>query len=194
MSASDMRSTADILVGELLRDESPSLDDLDNLNDQLSERVYQTADNLCSYYSDCQEYINKLESDYGNDVDLGEATYTADNWQTAMSRYAYALVESALSSEAVNALDAIKENIELFTAEVERLDGDVNGAELSSDCQYGWEAHNYETNKGVMIWSNERNNANGCFNPNLLEGELIAVSFEVAPGCWANIAWTPESD
>ncbi len=165
--------------------------DHDVLEDCLSSAIDQQADNECIYTHACLQHISDLESEFEAD-DLG-GEYSAENWDKALQSYAYGLVRAALAQYAYEALNSLEAEVQLWSDEVERLGGDPDKFELG-ECQYGWEVHNYETNEGVMIWSNEKNHPNGCFNPNLLEGESIAVSFQVMGSTYINACWTPERE
>jgi hypothetical protein len=63
--------------------------------------------------------------------------------------------------------------------------------QVSGSSLYGWEAHNYETDCGICIWSDEK--VHYAYNPSLLEGELWAIE-----GTWNGLTigacWTPAND
>lgn len=67
-------------------------------------------------------------------------------------------------------------------------DGALN---FSGSSVYGWEAHNYETDCGICIWSDERSEY--AYNPSLLEGELWAIEGEVN-GLHLGACWVPNSE
>lgn len=163
---------------------------VDDLRDSVDERIDEYADSACTYYHQGLRHIDDLEGRYGNDVeDLGE-TYVPADWRDAMMSYARQLVSVALRAEAQEALDEIEDRVDEFNEVVEGFDQDPEDAIVSGECLYGWEAHNYETTDGVMVWSDE---SKGMF-PKKLEGELYAVSHRIAEGVWLNLAWTPEEE
>lgn len=152
---------------------------IDTIGD-CTDNVHQEADTACIYTSHCLDYISQLESTYDAE-DLG-GHYSAEDWQQAMTAYAFSLVYAAISDKLSEAIESAQEQWELFTDKCDELEQyDYDGIELSTDCQYGWESHDYETSDGVMVWTK-------------LEGELTAVSHQIVPGLWANIAWTPEEE
>ncbi len=64
-------------------------------------------------------------------------------------------------------------------------DGALN---FSGSSVYGWEAHNYETDCGICIWSDEK--VAYAYNPSLLEGELWAIEGTVN-GLHLGACWVP---
>ena len=164
----------------------------DVLQDYCSERVYEVADSMCIYYSHCQEYINDLESGYADQTCDDGVEFAPSDWQQAMQAYAYQLVVAALHDEISDEIETAIEAIEEFNTEVERLGGDPDEATSYTSCLYGWEAHNYETFEGVMVWSDETDHRNGAFNPSLLEGEMYAVSHQIVDGIYLNWCATKE--
>lgn len=88
--------------------------------------------------------------------------------------------------------DEINEVVERIMAIIDKAvdlgyDGDFN---LSGSSCYGWEAHNYETDCGICIWSDEKHTYS--YNPSLLEGELWAIEGSVN-GLHMGACWVPES-
>ncbi len=99
---------------------------------------------------------------------------------------AYQVYCESLSNE-------INEVVERIMAIIEKAlelgyDGALN---VSSSSVYGWEAHNYETDCGICIWSDERKSYS--YNPSLLEGELWAIEGEVN-GLHLGACWTPNNE
>ena len=63
--------------------------------------------------------------------------------------------------------------------------------QVSGSSIYGWEAHNYETDCGICIWSDEK--VPYAYNPSLLEGELWAIE-GTAANLTIGACWTPAND
>lgn len=63
--------------------------------------------------------------------------------------------------------------------------------QVSGSSIYGWEAHNYETDCGICIWSDEK--VPYAYNPKLLEGELWAIE-GTASNLTIGACWTPSND
>ena len=93
--------------------------------------------------------------------------------------------QEALSSE----IEEVVERIIAISEKAAELgyDGALN---FSGSSVYGWEAHNYETECGICIWSDERKAY--AYNPSLLEGELWAIEGTVN-GLHFGACWTPEA-
>ena len=169
--------------------------DFSSIEDDIWQRVHQDAENYCTYYHQCLDYISQLESEYSLDIEESEVTFQPYEWADAARHYAIQLVVQALSSQINTALDEFKERIQEFVDVVEgfqdRYDIEADQATLSNSCTYGWTPHNYETVDGVMVWSDEK--VKGSYNPVLLENELIAISHEIAPNLHANLAFNPQT-
>lgn len=148
------------------------------------------------YYSEADEIISRYESEHASEAEdyMGEETYAPSDWLQAKFAWACALDYVGESAQLEEDLDSIEENIELFRTEVELLGGDPDEATFDSGCAYGWEAHNYETYEGVMVWGARNPHGDFNYNPTLLEGELYAVSFKVADGTYLNLAWRPDTE
>ncbi len=180
------------LVSEQLNELSDGQEiNIDELRENIQERINSQADNECIYVSDCLTLISDLDIQFTSAIEDEGPLYTAEKWGEAARSYAIALVTVALEHYVNEAINTLQEQIELWTTEVDRLNGNSAKYSLGS-CIYGWEAHNYETCEGVMVWSDERNHPNGCFNPSLLENSVIAVSFQIIGGTYINACWTPE--
>jgi hypothetical protein len=144
-------------------------------------------DSACIYNHHALEYVSRLESEWSDQIEESDVTYPAHEWLTAAHDYAVLLLQPATSQAMYERAQKVSERIEEFTDTVLELDGDPDGATVSGDCDHGWAVHNRETAEGVMVWSDEP----GYYNPELLEGELLAVAHRVARGCWLNICWEP---
>jgi len=189
---SHFSSQATEIVLELVNDIT-DLSELENLD--FSRLVHERAENECSYNGECIEIIDALESDYHVHVDNETMEVELSDYNTVMRAYAFQLAVVAMHDAVSNAVSELKANIELYNEEVERLadhyntDIDLDTCSNFGDCEYGWEAHNYETNDGVMIWSDEK--VSCAYNPNLLEGESVAVSFKVLGCTYINTCFAP---
>lgn len=64
--------------------------------------------------------------------------------------------------------------------------------QVSGSSIYGWEAHNYETDCGICIWSDEKD-VPYAYNPRLLEGELWAIE-GTASNLTIGACWVPNND
>ena len=151
------------------------------------------------YYAEADDIINEHESTHWRDAEdiTSGQTFDASDWLQAKMAYANALYYCAQSAQIEADLDEIEERIELFRDECEAIGQgcDPDAATFDGDCAYGWEAHNYETAEGVMVWGapNPHDSTNN-YNPHKLEGELYAISFKLTDGLWLNLAWTPEAE
>ena len=131
---------------------------------------------------------------YGGDVDdCGGKDFPPSEWRQAMQYYAVQLVEAALSFEVGEQLTTWEEEVDLFWDEVCRLAKRYGvllesiSPDYDTQCRYGWAAHNYETETGIMIWSDEP----GHGIPELLEGELVAVCYSLSCGIWIHACFDP---
>jgi len=188
-SLSDIARTA---VSEAARN-CQTMEELRDLrdSDEMDDAIESCLDSYTTYYHECLDLIPQLESDWSFDMpDEGE--FAPSEWRDCMATYARGLLHAGLNGTVSEYLDELEEAIEEFIEVVEGFQEeeclpDPVDALVSSDCLYGWAAHNYETPEGVHVWSDERH---GMF-PQKLEGELYAVSHRVGEGIWLNIAWDP---
>lgn len=193
--ATDLQHAVSCIFTDAAFNNSWRVDDIDEIKEALDGFINSAVDSYCTYYPECLNLITRLESDYSEYCEnVDEPLYSAADYLKAAQAYAVELLTAALNDQAGTALDEIADALAEFCDVVDGLGGDIDGASISIDCAYGWAVHNYETASGVMVWSNERHNANGCFNPELLEGELIAVSAPLGFGLYANICFKPESE
>jgi hypothetical protein len=147
-----------------------------------------------AYYSQADEVIRKYEAEHYRDAVCSGLQFAAGDWLDAKMAYANALYYLGQCAELEADLNELEEKVDLFREVVETHGGDADAARFSSDCAYGWEAHNYETFEGVMVWGARNPDSDFNYNPALLEGELYAVSYQILTGLWLNIAWRPEFD
>jgi hypothetical protein len=169
---------------------------LNNLRDFDRDSIQEAAGEYLEgvmYYSEMEQVINDYEANHWRDAEdlTSGLEFKAGDWQQAQSSYANTLWYCAVTSEINEAVANLEDQIQLFKDEVETLGGDPEDARFANDCAYGWEAHNYETNEGVMVWGAKNPHGEFNYNPSLLEGELVAVSFKLGNGLWLNMAWTP---
>ena len=176
-----------------LHDLPETLGDYDR--DTVRERVSSCFPEL-AYYRQADEVIRNHEVEHGEEASemCTDLRFAASDWLDAMMAYAQALHYCAQREELESDLNELEENVDLFREVVETHGGDADAARFSSDCAYGWEAHNYETFEGVMVWGARNPDSDFNYNPALLEGELYAVSYQILTGLWLNIAWRPEFD
>jgi hypothetical protein len=104
-----------------------------------------------------------------------------------MSAYAYSIAFEVIQTQVQEELETLGEAVDLVKAEVERLGGDADLVSIHGQ-DHVWQAHNYETSDGVMIWSDER--LPHSYNPELLEGELMAVQLDF-DGIHISACWVP---
>jgi hypothetical protein len=96
---------------------------------------------------------------------------------------AYQVYTACIDSEIDEIAERISEICQVATDK-----GYTGKMQISGSSIYGWEAHNYETDTGICIWSDEP----GHYYANLLEGELWAVEGEVC-GLTVGACWEPET-
>lgn len=189
MSNFNATQAALVLISEALQSVSTLADyDRDNITDEL-----QVPELI--YYSSADQVLSDYEGKYGLDAQdfTNGQEYPAHAWQQAQMDYAQAVWQCAVTGEVSQALDDLENVMAYFTYEVELLGGEPDDATFSPDCVYGWEAHNYETAEGVMVWGAKNPHSDFNCNPRLLEGELYAVSYRLPGGMYLNLAWTPET-
>lgn len=97
-----------------------------------------------------------------------------------VARQVYLEAVSSEISEVVERIVAINEKATEL--------GYTGKMEVSGSSIYGWEAHNYETDCGICIWSDEK--VAYAYNPSLLEGELWAIEGTVS-GLTVGACWEP---
>ncbi|PCJ39023.1 MAG: hypothetical protein COA71_14645 [SAR86 cluster bacterium] len=141
-------------------------------------------DNGVIYVNDAFNIITSSAWPSAENVDFTGMTSSLDClMQEANNAYMIAYDEhlSEISHElAEEIMEMINKAVELG------FEGDF---EISDSTIYGWEAHNYETNEGTCVWSDEE--APYAYNPSLLEGELWAIEKTVGP-MTIGAAWYPE--
>lgn len=143
------------------------------------------------YYSEADDVINRHESDYGDDAaDICSGVeYAACDWLQAKMAYANALNYCAEHAELAEALETTESEISEFDDACQSIAGwdDSAKVEFSLECPHGWAVHNRETDDGCLIWSNEPR----YYNPELLEGELLACSKKLSCGVWVSATCKP---
>jgi hypothetical protein len=144
------------------------------------------GDSYCPYYSQQEEVIRELESDFWRDAedicDSGQ-TYKASEFQQAQTAYAYALAYTAFnhyfSMAKQEVIDAISEFVDDTQSELETQQ-DIR-IQFSSSCTHGWAAHNRELEDGTMIF--ESGQLDGC----------NGLARQVA-GVWMSCCIDPQSE
>lgn len=157
------------------------------------------ADSICDsfepseviYYSEYDDILSKYESDHGADAEdiCSGMEYAAADWLEAKGAYVQALNYCAQMAEIRKDAEEMAEELAEIESVAEDL-GFCGDIQFSHDCPHGWAAHNRETPKGICIWDAEP----GHYNPELLEGELMAVSGKLSCGVWATATWEPEAE
>jgi len=190
MNSTVLAGNAQNIIYELLNHHT--IEELKD-GDKTEGYIDSTADALCTYTHECIAMVDELSTKYGEYVEDSGATFEPHEWTSAVRDWAISLCREALREQVGAVISELLESIEEFETAVEELEGDPDKAHIG-DCAYGWAVHNYEHLNGLMVWSDERDNSNGCFNPELLEGELIAVSHRLPTGQYINACWTPDRD
>jgi hypothetical protein len=170
-------------------DGAKTIEDISGI--EFKERCFDCLDaeieSACIYNHHALEYVSRLESEWGDQIEESDVQYAPHQWLEAAHHYAIQLLQPATSHAMHEQAQELVKRIEEFTDTVLELDGDPMAATVSRDCDHGWAVHNRETAEGVMVWSDEP----GHYNAELLEGELLAVSHRIARACWLNTCWTP---
>jgi hypothetical protein len=159
--------------------------DADEIRDGLSERAHEEADNACIYYHHAQTIIQDYESQSGlNESDLG-GEYRADQWQEAMTAWAYEIACAVLTEESEKALKAVEEHADALCDAVADHDDneapDPDDLRVSIDCPHGWAAHDKENAVGICYWISRQ--LDGC----------NALAVDVGP-FWLSYTWEPEQE
>jgi hypothetical protein len=170
-------------------DGTKSIEDITGLDfkSQCFDCLDAEIESACIYNHHCLEYVSRLESEWGDQIEESGVQYAAHEWLEAAHHYAIQLLQPATSQAMHEQGMELVKRIEEFSDVVTDLGGDPTAATVSRDCDHGWAVHNRETAEGVMVWSDEP----GYFNPELLEGELLAVSHRISNGFYLNTAWEP---
>ena len=166
--------------------------DLETLRERAQEGANESADNACIYTHHCYEIIASYENDdrakYAEDLSGGE-TFAAEDWQKAMTAWAYNIAITVIESDTQTALIELEEAAdELIKVLDERdhllpEDGAWIGPEdlrLSRECPHGWAPHDKEDAAGVHYWL-----------PGELEG-CHAVAIQ-SNGLWLSYTWTAKA-
>ena len=157
----------------------------DELQEAANDEVGGEAENACTYNADCEEIIQRYESEHGSEAeelsDADGAQFKASEFQKAMVQYARAIADCAIRAMVQQEIESLKEaytNLcESFMDDEHFEDHDPIPVTVGTSCLYGWEAHDSETAEGVMIWHR-------------LEGELEARAIQ-CNGLWLSVCWTP---
>ena len=141
-------------------------------------------DGINTYY---ESFLIVGSSDFpsADQTDFSDCTSSLDCLTREANDIADQVYNEAIGAE-------IDEVLERIMAIIEKaLELDYDGIfQFSGSSLYGWEAHNYETDCGICIWSDEKN-VPYAYNPSLLEGELWAIEGEVN-GLHMGACWVPE--
>ena len=120
--------------------------DFGAIRDEAREQIPEQADNACIYTHNCMDIISRYERDAGPYEDLG-GTYRADQWQEAMTAYAYGVASSIIGSRVEEMLERVEE-----CAEALRVASDLDDLHISPRQPYETTAHTSENADGVLHW------------------------------------------
>lgn len=109
MSTRDWKDTAQAIIAETYY----YCDDTTDIWDECYEHAWQTSDNMCIYYHDCEDYCAELE-DYDTDLDDCGLEYKASDWKQAQQAHAFNLVRARLEAEIHEILSETEDAIEEF--------------------------------------------------------------------------------
>ena len=153
--------------------------DASALAEEVQERVRQDAENACIYTHACYQIISDYEREYTAE-DMG-GTYTAEQWQDAMTAYAFGVAYAALSSMTADILSKVDEAAEELVALLSENGQSIDSTNLamSLSCPHGWAAHDSEED-GACLWLSKQ--LDGC----------NAIARDAGP-FWLSYTWTPEA-
>ena len=150
-----------------------------------------------TYYYEADEAIRKYEADYADEAEAmtSGSEFGAHQWLEAKMFYANALKylgDSATAADAVAECageleyfnDALEDYFESYYPEYDT--GELKVC-FSARCEHGFAVHNYEDGDGVMFWEANRD----AFNPEWLEGELLAIGKRLSCGAYVYICMHP---
>src|SRR5690242_15335030 len=91
--------------------------DHDALAEAARENVTDEVDTACIYTHDCQDIINRYESEYGRDAEdlSGGKEFKAEDWRDAMVAYAANIAYVGIGAEVERLLTEIEEKAEALT-------------------------------------------------------------------------------
>jgi hypothetical protein len=174
----DLKDTAKSLVADLIRGDRL---DVNQLLDDMCEEVDAAADNVCVYYSCCEEIISRYESDPRADTDSCDdmdTMFKPSEYQKAMQAYAFWIARSIIEAEAcelVSELEEARDHLALALATVGPTPPSSD-FRLSADCPHGWAAHDREDDHGACFWVSRQ----------LDDCNAVAVP---AAGVWLSYTW-----
>jgi len=177
------RINLDSYVSDIIAQASSGMTtlDLDALRDDALETVHDYADNAVTYYHHAQTIIDDYERETGEPEDLGQ-TFTASEWQEAMTAYAYGVASAYLSGKVEEAVTQVEEAASaLIDHLASRHDEsfDADHLRVSRECPHGWASHDYEADaadSSIMVWkSGQLDGGNGA-----------AIQ---AGGIWLSVTW-----
>lgn len=156
--------------------------DHETLEERLDQAVARGAETAVTYPCDALDIISEYEGQA--DVEDTGGTFSASEWQQAMTIYAgqvaYAILTQmadAALKEISGAADALADWLE----SVQNLECGPDELRIDRECPYGYAAHTEETPLGdlnLLVWSAGQ-----------IDG-LNGVSAEVE-GVWLSATWQP---
>jgi len=186
----DLEQTAANMFTDIIaeRDHDRDSIDIDAIRDAISEQSFETAENVCIYFSACSEIIDRYENDSRADIESADelgAVYKPSEYLNAMRDFALGIARSIIAAEAYELADELETAIDkLCSAVFSKADvGHINVRDirLSADCVHGWSAHDYETDNGACFWISRQ--LDGC----------NAVAMPSA-GIWLSYTWEPAAE
>ena len=182
----DIFSTAASHVIESLNNlSSPIEADMNNeqLTDLLTAGIEQYYFEGIHNYYDCYLVVCSAEFPSAGDQDFSGCSNAIECLTNEANEIADEVYREAVNDEIQTIVDRIID----ITDKAQDLgyDGEF---QVSNSSVYGWEAHNYETDCGICIWSDEK--LPYAYNPRLLEGELYAIEGQIN-GVYISACWEP---
>jgi len=157
-----------------------------------------------TYYYEADEAIYKYEADYADEAEAmtSGSEYSAGQWLEAKMAYAQALNYFGRGAELEAEIDGLDAELDELEGELDEFNDaladyfecyypDYDTDELkvcfSARCEHGFAVHNFEEGDGVMFWEANRD----AFNPEWLEGEMLAIGKTLSCGAYVYICMHP---
>jgi len=178
----DLEDRARNMLGEIGAAQSGF--DLEAIKDEISDRSHEEADNCVIYTHAALQIINDYERELGPDCGSDDGvTYKADEWQNAMTAYAYWIAREILDRDAHSLLERAEEFADSLVEAIseatdDRLSPFYDDLRVSRDCPHGWASHNREDVDGSLLWLSAQ-----------VDG-LCAAAIDAGP-FWLSFTWDP---
>lgn len=117
---SDFTSEAKALVTDVINQHFSDHSELDlddsSFQDDIQTRISEETDSLCIYYSDCDKYIQALESEWGTQAEdyVGDVKFSPFDHLKASTVLASALVHCALSAAVQEYIEEVEQDTDLI--------------------------------------------------------------------------------